>query len=71
MTLSTTLRKHGLKVIFDAEHFYQGYLDNRDYAISVLKAAKDAGSALLYWQTPMVALCRKTYTASQKRLLAL
>ncbi len=41
------LRKHGLKVIFDAEHFYQGYLDNRDYAISVLKAAKDAGSDTL------------------------
>ncbi len=41
------LRAHGLKVIFDAEHFYQGYLDNKDYALSVLKAAKEAGSDTL------------------------
>ncbi len=41
------LRKHGLNVIFDAEHFYQGYLDDRDYALSVLRSAKDAGSDTL------------------------
>lgn len=41
------LKSHGLKVIFDAEHFYQGFLDSRDYALSVLKTAKEAGSEVL------------------------
>ena len=43
----TYLRERGMKVIFDAEHFYQGYLDDRDYAMSVLSTAKDAGSDTL------------------------
>jgi 2-isopropylmalate synthase len=38
------LRAHGLKVIFDAEHFYQGFLDNKEYALSVLDTAVRAGS---------------------------
>ncbi|MEM2469676.1 MAG: citramalate synthase, partial [Nitrososphaerota archaeon] len=36
------LREHGLKVIFDAEHFFDGYLDNPEYALKVLKAAEEA-----------------------------
>jgi 2-isopropylmalate synthase len=36
------LREHGLRVIFDAEHFFDGYLDNPEYAVEVLKAAEEA-----------------------------
>lgn len=38
------LRAHGLEAVFDAEHFYQGYYDNPDYALSVLRSAVDAGA---------------------------
>jgi len=41
------LKEHGKEVIFDAEHFYDGYKDNPDYAISTLKAAADAGADCL------------------------
>jgi 2-isopropylmalate synthase len=39
------LRDHGLKVIFDAEHFYDGFRNNKDYAKSIAKAAQDAGAS--------------------------
>ncbi|PZC40930.1 MAG: 2-isopropylmalate synthase [Chloroflexi bacterium] len=32
------------KVIFDAEHFFDGYKENEDYAISTIKAAAEAGA---------------------------
>jgi 2-isopropylmalate synthase len=38
------LKAHGLKVIFDAEHFYQGFLDNHLYALAVIDTANRAGS---------------------------
>lgn len=38
------LRSHGLTVIFDAEHFYQGYKDSPEYAMSVVKVAEEAGA---------------------------
>jgi len=38
------LRQHGLEVIFDAEHFFDGYKENREYAFKVLKAAEEAGA---------------------------
>ncbi len=41
------LKEHGKEVIFDAEHFYDGYKDNPEYAISALKAAADAGADCL------------------------
>ena len=34
----------GKEVIYDAEHFFDGYLANREYAISTLKAACEAGA---------------------------
>ncbi len=36
------LKKEGFEVIFDAEHFFDGYKLNADYAIETLKAAQDA-----------------------------
>ncbi|WP_145947157.1 citramalate synthase [Paenibacillus sp. Y412MC10] len=38
------LKQQGLEVIFDAEHFFDGYKNNADYAVSVLKKAKEAGA---------------------------
>jgi len=38
------LRKHGMEVIYDAEHFFDGYRDNREYAISTIKTAREAGA---------------------------
>ncbi|MCL6471761.1 MAG: citramalate synthase [Firmicutes bacterium] len=38
------LKKNGLEVFFDAEHFFDGFKDDPDYALSALKAAEDAGA---------------------------
>ncbi len=38
------LVSQGRKVIYDAEHFFDGYKDNPDYAISTLLAAKRGGA---------------------------
>jgi 2-isopropylmalate synthase len=37
----------GREVIYDAEHFFDGYLDNPDYALRTLDAAARAGAANL------------------------
>jgi 2-isopropylmalate synthase len=41
------LKKHGLETIFDAEHFYDGYKANPEYAMRVLVAAAEAGAEVL------------------------
>lgn len=41
------LRSHGVEVIFDAEHFFDGYKDNPQYAIQVLKTAEEAHARTL------------------------
>jgi len=38
------MKEHGREVIYDAEHFFDGYKLNPDYALSTLKAAADAGA---------------------------
>ncbi|WP_333654226.1 citramalate synthase [Dissulfurispira sp.] len=38
------LKKYVEKVFFDAEHFFDGYKDNPDFAIKCLLAAQDAGA---------------------------
>jgi 2-isopropylmalate synthase len=38
------LKKREKKVFFDGEHFFDGYKGNREYAIKVLKTARDAGA---------------------------
>jgi 2-isopropylmalate synthase len=38
------LRTKGLKVFFDAEHFFDGYEDNPEYALQVVVAAAKAGA---------------------------
>ena len=41
------LRSHDRRVFFDAEHFFDGYRDNPEYALSVLQAAHDSGAERL------------------------
>jgi len=38
------LKNNVAEVIFDAEHFFDGYRENPQYAIKTLKAAQDAGA---------------------------
>ncbi len=38
------LRAEGQRVFLDAEHFFDGYRDNRDYALEVLRVAHEAGA---------------------------
>ena len=39
-----TLKKAGREVIYDAEHFFDGYRADKDYALQTLKAAAEAGA---------------------------
>ncbi|MEX1055105.1 MAG: citramalate synthase, partial [Rhodothermales bacterium] len=41
------LRSHGRRVIYDAEHFFDGYREDREYALDSLRAAADAGADVL------------------------
>lgn len=41
------LTESGLRVFFDAEHFFDGYINNPDYAMEVLVAAGEAGAERL------------------------
>jgi len=38
------LKSHGRTVFFDAEHFFDGYNSNADYAVAVCAAAAEAGA---------------------------
>ncbi len=38
------LKSRGLEVIYDAEHFFDGYNSNPSYALKTLKEAEDAGA---------------------------
>jgi len=41
------MKSKGLETIFDAEHFYDGYKNNPEYAIKVLAAVAEAGADVL------------------------
>lgn len=41
------LKSAGKRVFFDAEHFFDGYKENSDYALSALRAAWEAGAEVL------------------------
>ncbi len=41
------LKKNGLEILFDAEHFFDGYKQNPEYAIKVLAATAEAGADVL------------------------
>lgn len=44
------LKKHGREVIYDAEHFFDGYKDDPEHALSTVRAAQEGGA-------DMVVLC--------------
>jgi 2-isopropylmalate synthase len=39
--------EHGREAIYDAEHFFDGYRADREYALSTLRAARQAGARTL------------------------
>jgi 2-isopropylmalate synthase len=41
------LKSHGYEVFFDAEHFYDGFKENKEYSLKVLKTALEAGATKL------------------------
>ena len=49
MILDTTryLKEHDKEVIYDAEHFFDGYKDSPEYALQTLEAARDGGADIL------------------------
>jgi 2-isopropylmalate synthase len=38
------MKTHGKEVIYDAEHFFDGYRADRDYAVQTVRAAAEAGA---------------------------
>ena len=41
------LREHGKEVVYDAEHFFDGYINNPTFALRTLEAAQKAGAETL------------------------
>jgi len=41
------LKQHEREVIYDAEHFFDGYKENREYALKTLKAAVEGGADII------------------------
>ncbi|HWB98120.1 MAG TPA: citramalate synthase [Bryobacteraceae bacterium] len=41
------LKDHGKEVVYDAEHFFDGYLSNAPFALRTLEAARNAGADVL------------------------
>src|SRR5215471_4590755 len=41
------IKDHGKEVVYDAEHFFDGYVANPDYALRTLEAAHQAGASVL------------------------
>jgi 2-isopropylmalate synthase len=41
------LKAHGREIVYDAEHFYDGFKDNPDYALQTLQAAIEGGADVL------------------------
>lgn len=41
------LKSQGKEVFYDAEHFFDGFKNNKEYALKTLKAAEDAGASCI------------------------
>ncbi len=41
------LKKHGKEVVYDAEHFFDGFRDNSEYALKTLEAASQGGASFI------------------------
>jgi 2-isopropylmalate synthase len=60
------LKDNGKEVFFDAEHFFDGFNDDPDFAMTVLEAAQSAGAdAVILCDTNGGSLCEDVYAATQ------
>ncbi|HUX92775.1 MAG TPA: citramalate synthase [Ignavibacteriaceae bacterium] len=41
------LKKHGKRVIYDAEHFFDGYKDDNEFSLKMIKSAEAAGADVI------------------------
>ena len=41
------LKSHGKEVVYDAEHFFDGYNASREFALRTIEAAKNAGADVI------------------------
>lgn len=41
------LKEHGRTIVFDAEHFFDGFKDDKEFAIKMLKAADEGGADVI------------------------
>ena len=41
------LKDNNKEIIFDAEHFFDGYKENKEYAMATIRTAKNAGAKTL------------------------
>jgi 2-isopropylmalate synthase len=41
----TDLRRRGMNIFFDAQHFFDGFYENSDYALTLLETASKAGAS--------------------------
>ncbi len=41
------LKAHGREVLYDAEHFFDAYREDRDYALATIRRAREAGADLV------------------------
>jgi 2-isopropylmalate synthase len=41
------LNEHGRRVVFDAEHFFDGFKDDEQFALRMIKAAEEAGADVI------------------------
>ncbi|MBQ7792009.1 MAG: citramalate synthase, partial [Clostridia bacterium] len=64
------LKSYGKEVIFDAEHFFDGFKHNKAYALSVLEAASDAGADCLCLCDTNGATCPDEISAIVKEVKA-
>ncbi len=46
----TVLKEQGRYVVFDAEHFFDGYKDDPAFALTMLKAAQEAWALTQLWE---------------------
>ncbi len=64
-------REHGKSVIFDAEHFFDGYKYNKEYAIRCLEAAVNAGAgSIVLCDTNGGAFPSEVFEATKEVVLA-
>ena len=55
------LKEHGKFVVYDAEHGFDGFKDNADYAMATWQAAEAAGGTWWRCATPTGVPCRKRF----------